>query len=91
MPSQSPTTGISTVAYSVREAALWVFVALAVIMLVALMTYDSRDPGFSHTGDGAAVRNQIGAAGAWFADVTYSLFGTPAFLFPVMVMLFALK
>jgi S-DNA-T family DNA segregation ATPase FtsK/SpoIIIE len=83
MPSQSSTTGISTVAYSVREAALWVFAALAVIMLVALMTYDSRDPGFCHTGDGAAVRNQIGAAGAWFADVTYSLFGTPAFLFPV--------
>ena len=87
MPTQSSATGVSTVAYSVREAALWVFAALAVIMLVALMTYDLRDPGFSHTGDGAAVRNQIGAAGAWFADVTYSLFGTPAYLFPVMVML----
>ena len=70
-----------------REAALWVFAALAVIMLVALATYDSRDPGFSHTGDGSAVRNQIGAAGAWFADVTFSLFGTPAFLFPALVML----
>ena len=87
MPSQSPATAISSVAYSVREAALWVFAALAVIMLVALMTYDPRDPGFSHTGDGAAIRNQIGAAGAWFADVTYSVFGTPAFLFPLMVML----
>ena len=32
------------------------------------------------------VRNQIGAAGAWFADVTYSLFGMPAYLFPIMVM-----
>jgi len=74
-------------AYSVREAALWVLSALGVIMLVALMTYDTRDPGFSHTGDGTAVRNQIGAAGAWFADVTFSLFGTPAFLFPIMVML----
>ena len=36
-----------------REAALWVFAAFAIIMLVALMTYDARDPGFSHTGDGA--------------------------------------
>lgn len=77
----------SSISYSVREAALWVFAALAVIMLVALMTYDSRDPGFSHTGDGAAVRNQIGAAGAWFADMTYGLFGMPAYLFPVLVML----
>ncbi len=81
------TTGTASVAYSVREAALWVMAALAVIMLVALLTYDTRDPGFSHTGDGAAVRNQIGAAGAWFSDVAFSLFGTPAFLFPVMVML----
>ena len=45
------------------------------------------NPGFSHTGDGGAVRNQVGAAGAWFSDVTYSLFGAPAFLFPVMVLL----
>jgi len=86
MHGQPQADGGSSVAYSVREAALWVFAALAIIMLVALMTYDARDPGFSHTGDGAAVRNQIGAAGAWFADVTYSLFGIPAYLFPAMGM-----
>ncbi len=87
MHGQPQADGGSSVAYSVREAALWVFAAVAVIMLVALMTYDGRDPGFSNTGDGIAVRNQIGAAGAWFADVTYSLFGLPAYLFPAMVML----
>ncbi|MCP4925883.1 MAG: cell division protein FtsK [Gammaproteobacteria bacterium] len=86
MPGQPQAGSGSSVAYSVREAALWVFAALAIIMLVALMTYDPRDPGFSYTGDGAAVRNQIGAAGAWFADVTYGLFGIPAYLFPLMVM-----
>ncbi len=75
------------VAQAVREAALWVFGALALIMLVALLTYDARDPGFSRTGDGGSVRNQIGSAGAWFADVTYSLFGMPAFLFPAMALL----
>ncbi len=56
-------------------------------MLVALLTYDHRDPGFSSTGDGDAIHNQIGAAGAWFADVSYSIFGTPAFLFPAMMLL----
>ncbi|MFQ5635913.1 MAG: DNA translocase FtsK 4TM domain-containing protein, partial [Gammaproteobacteria bacterium] len=79
--------GASAVVYSAREAALWVLAALAVIMLVALLTYDARDPGFSHTGDGAPVRNQIGTAGAWFSDVTFGVFGTPAYLFPLMVML----
>jgi S-DNA-T family DNA segregation ATPase FtsK/SpoIIIE len=87
LQAQGQRADIAAVARSVREAALWVFAAFAVIMLVALMTYDSRDPGFSHTGDGQAVRNQIGVAGAWFADVTFGLFGTPAFLFPALVML----
>ena len=69
---------------ALRESALWVLGALAIIMLVALLTYDTRDPGFSHTGDGFAVRNQIGSGGAWFADIAYSLFGGPAYLLPVM-------
>ena len=73
--------------HAVREAALWVLGAIALIMLVALLTYSSQDPGFSHTGDGTPVRNLIGAVGAWFADVAYSLFGRPALLFPVMTML----
>jgi len=64
-----------------------VFGAFALIMLVALITYDRRDAGFSGTGDGSGIHNLIGAAGAWFADVAFSLFGKPAFLFPVMVML----
>ncbi len=56
-------------------------------MLVALLTYDPRDPGFSHTGDAGAIHNQIGAAGAWFADASFALFGAPAFLFPAMMLL----
>jgi S-DNA-T family DNA segregation ATPase FtsK/SpoIIIE len=75
--------------YAVREAAFWVLGAVALIMVVALATYSPYDPGFSHTGDGTPVQNQVGAAGAWFADIAYSLFGMPAFLFPVMVMVAA--
>ena len=71
----------------VREAALWVFGAVAMIMLVALLSYSPSDPGFSHTGDNLPVQNQIGAFGAWFADIAYSLFGGPALLFPAMIML----
>jgi len=73
---------------ALRESALWVLGAFALIMLVALLTYDPRDPGFSHTGDGGLVRNQIGAGGAWFADISYSLFGVPAFLLPAMAAVF---
>jgi len=75
------------VTHAIREAALWVLGAVALVMLVALLSYSPRDPGFSHTGDGLPVHNQIGAAGAWFADIAFSLFGAPAFLFPAMVLL----
>ena len=70
-----------------REAALWVLGTLAVILLLALATYDPGDPGFTSTGDGSTVHNRIGSAGAWFADLAFMLFGRPAFLFPIMVLL----
>ena len=72
---------------SVRESALWVLGALALIMLLALLTYDQRDPGFSNTGEGGELHNQIGSVGAWFADIAYYLCGMPAYLFPAMIML----
>ncbi|MDH5276374.1 MAG: DNA translocase FtsK 4TM domain-containing protein, partial [Gammaproteobacteria bacterium] len=73
--------------HAVREAAFWVLGAIALIMLVALLSYDPQDPGFSHTGNGAPIRNQIGAVGAWFADIAFGLFGGPALLFPAMFLL----
>jgi len=54
-------------------------------MLLALLSYHPDDPGFSHTGTGT-LHNQIGATGAWFADIVLYLFGMPAYLFPAMVM-----
>jgi len=70
---------------SMRESALWVLGAMALIMLLALLSYDPRDPGFSHTGEGGPLHNQIGSVGAWFADIAYYLCGIPAFLFPAMM------
>lgn len=77
----------SAVTRTVRESALWVLGAVAIILLLALLTYHPDDPGFSHTGSGASkLHNQIGAAGAWFADLSFYLTGMPAFLLPLMVM-----
>jgi len=75
------------VMHALREAALWVLGAIALIMLVALLSYSPLDPSFSDTGDGGAVRNLIGNAGALFADISFGLFGYPAYLFPAMVIL----
>lgn len=75
---------VGPLTHVVREATLWVCGAIALIMLVALLSYSPQDPGFSHTGDGGPVQNRIGGVGAWYADVVYSLFGAPALLFPAL-------
>ena len=59
--------------------------AVALILLLALVSYHTRDPGFSDTGDGAAVANWIGPVGAWLSGFFFFLFGRPAYLFPLML------
>ncbi len=70
-----------------RESALWLSGGLAVILFLALASYDPSDPAFSVSGDSQTVVNLMGRAGAWFADVAFLLFGQPAYLFPVLVLL----
>ena len=70
---------------SLREGALWVFGALALIVLAALMTYDRNDPSFATTGEPGPIANVIGPLGAHLAGLLVLLFGAPAFLFPVMI------
>jgi len=66
---------------------MWVFAGLAVILFLALASYDPGDPAFSVSADTQTIQNRMGPAGAWFADVAYLLFGRPAYLFPVLVLL----
>ncbi|MFO8154808.1 MAG: DNA translocase FtsK [Pseudomonadota bacterium] len=68
-----------------REGALFVLGAAAVYMLVALISYDPADPGWSHAGDGGVPANLGGVAGAWFADLTLYTFGYMAYLIPLLV------
>ncbi|MBA2492365.1 MAG: DNA translocase FtsK 4TM domain-containing protein [Gammaproteobacteria bacterium] len=68
-----------------REGALFVLVAIGLYLLMALLTYNPSDPGWSYTGGGAAATNLGGVAGAWFADAFLYIFGYFAFLAPVMV------
>ncbi|MBX2886424.1 MAG: DNA translocase FtsK 4TM domain-containing protein [Granulosicoccus sp.] len=60
-------------------------IAASLIMLLALLTFDVNDPGWSHTGTGVRIENSIGRAGAWFADVFYYLLGYMAYLLPIIL------
>ncbi|HWJ05276.1 MAG TPA: DNA translocase FtsK 4TM domain-containing protein [Steroidobacteraceae bacterium] len=75
----------ASVARGLREGALWLFGALALILFAALVSYDRADPAFSSTGQDGPVTNLIGPFGAWLSDLFFLLFGAPAFLFPVML------
>jgi len=83
-PSQTPhTSGVLLRIF--KEGALIGFVAICSYLLLAMLSYDPGDPGWSRTGSGAQIENAGGPFGAWVADIFFSLFGYLAYLFPVML------
>ena len=73
------------VTHGLREGAFVVLIAISLYLLLALVSYNPEDPGWSHTGMVIEPTNLSGVAGAWFADVFFYLFGYLAFLAPPMV------
>ena len=67
------------------EGTMLLLIGLSAILLLALISYDPLDPGWSYVGDRKEAHNLIGPVGAWSADVLYQLFGYLALLFPVLV------
>ncbi|MDZ7754442.1 MAG: DNA translocase FtsK 4TM domain-containing protein [Gammaproteobacteria bacterium] len=68
-----------------REGMLFLALALAVYLLLSLVTYDPADPGWSYSGEMGPIANRGGVVGAWVADITLYLFGYLAYLFPLAV------
>jgi S-DNA-T family DNA segregation ATPase FtsK/SpoIIIE len=69
----------------IREAAMWTLICAALYLIICLGSYSPQDPGWTHVGHSDQIRNAGGPFGAWFADVSLSLFGYFAYLVPVMV------
>src|SRR5689334_12498777 len=72
-----------------REGVAIVLAVIAVLLLIALFTYSSADAGWSYSGEGGQAENAIGSTGAVIADLLYFLFGRPAYLLPVMLLVAA--
>ncbi len=72
-------------AQGLKEAALWVFLAIALLLFTCLATYSSSDPSPFYSSAGGHVHNAIGPVGAWLSAGLYFLFGYPAFLFPILL------
>ena len=68
------------------EGVMIILVALALYLLLALLTYSPSDPGWSGTGKAFGVSNLMGRSGAWVADVLLLVVGNVAFLFPLLLL-----
>ena len=68
-----------------REGLIIAQAALTVFLLLALLSFDPQDPGWSFTGSHDEVQNLVGETGAWISDVLFFLFGYLAFLFPALL------
>ena len=67
------------------EAGLLFFSALALFMVLALLSFDPADPGWAQTGYQTPVRNLGGAVGAYLSDLLLNLFGLIAYSLPFVV------
>ena len=76
---------IGLIARLLKEVCGIVCLFAALIGLLALVSFNINDPGWSHTGKGVDIQNSVGRAGAWFADVSLYLFGFMAYLIPLVM------
>ena len=83
MEAELSARALSLVHRGVREVTAILVAVVAILMLIALLTFHVSDPGWSHTGGYGQVRNACGIFGAWFADISMFLFGYVAYLLPV--------
>ena len=71
--------------YRLKEGALIALGALCLYLWMALLTYDSSDPGWTHTSNVEQVQNAAGRLGAWFADILFMALGCFAYIFPLLL------
>lgn len=67
------------------EGALILLSAIALYLLLALVTYHSTDAAWSTTGRGPMIANAGGRVGAYLSDIFLYFFGYVAYLFPFML------
>lgn len=65
------------------EAGILTLALLAVVLLLALLTYDPTDASWSFRSSNPKVDNWMGPFGAWFADVGLFLLGYAIWVLPI--------
>ncbi|PYJ87208.1 MAG: cell division protein FtsK [Verrucomicrobia bacterium] len=66
-------------------------IAVSVLTLVALLSYDPRDVSVNSTEPNLTTHNWIGQVGAWIGFLLFFLFGAGAYLLPILLFCFGLS
>ncbi|MBI3651115.1 MAG: DNA translocase FtsK [Acidobacteria bacterium] len=74
-----------------NEVIAIVFIALAVLMLLSLVTYDPKDPSWNSVGPQQRSANLIGVFGAYLSAFLLSLFGLAALFMPILMSVIAVR
>ncbi|MFB3777578.1 MAG: DNA translocase FtsK [Bryobacteraceae bacterium] len=74
-----------------NEATGVVLLAVALLMWLCLLSYQSQDASWNTAAAQTAARNMVGPVGARVADIGLQVFGLSAFAFPMLLMLVAWK
>lgn len=68
-----------------KECGLILAVLCSVLLAVALFTFHPADPSWSQTAWGTEIQNAGGVVGAWIADTLFFIFGSLAYLLPIIL------
>ena len=68
---------------SLREGLFYILVAAAAYLLLTLLSYDTRDPGWSQASTAREALNLGGWFGAWLSDLLIYLGGYGAYVLPL--------
>jgi len=72
------------------ESLFLIIIVIAAYLLICLLTFDLRDPGFSRSGS-EVIGNLGGRFGAWISDLLLVVMGYVAWLVPVLMGLAAFR
>lgn len=70
-----------------REIFCLCLAAFSVFVLVALVTFNPADPGWSGRDETVKIANAAGQFGAWLSDITLYIFGYMGFAIPFLIAL----
>lgn len=76
---------------AVQQASVIIFLGIASVIMLALLTYDARDPGpFNLNANAGQIFNVAQRPGAWLADFLFGLMGYFAYGLPVVLVVMGL-